>query len=385
MFSSLSPGLMIALKSVMYLLVYLVAALPYLAWYGMRETGQSQWFVWLPLSMIFVVLPMADHLVGTDPANPTDEQVKKLSSQRWYAWLTILVVPTQLVTLVFGAWVFVQNRDQFSLLSQVGWILSCGIVSATLAINVGHELIHRRSRLENWGGGILYASVCYPGFKVEHVRGHHVTVSTPEDASSARFGQSLYQFLPNAYKHNFLNAWKLEALRLRKKGLPALHWRNELIWWHLVSLGLVAGFGLAFGWAGLAFYLGVCWMSFTTLEIINYVEHYGLHRRLLSTGKYERTTPAHSWNSNQLLTNMGLFHLQRHSDHHAFPDRRYQVLRHHDQAPQLPTGYAGMYLLALVPPLWFKVMNPRVQAYYRGEEWQLSAQQFEEAARVHSH
>ena len=385
MFSSLSPGLMIALKSVMYLLVYLVASFPYLAWYGMQETGQSQWFVWLPLFMIFVVLPIADHLVGTDPANPTDEQVKKLSSQRWYAWLTILVVPTQLVTLVFGAWVFVENRDQFSLLSQVGWILSCGIVSATLAINVGHELIHRRSRLENWGGGLLYASVCYPGFKVEHVRGHHVTVSTPEDASSARFGQSLYQFLPHAYKHNFLNAWKLEALRLRKKGLPALHWRNELIWWHLVSLGLVAGFGLGFGWAGLAFYLGVCWMSFTTLEIINYVEHYGLHRRLLSNGKYERTTPAHSWNSNQLLTNMGLFHLQRHSDHHAFPDRRYQVLRHYDQAPQLPTGYAGMYLLALVPPLWFKVMNPRVEAYYRGEEWQLSARQFEDAAKVHGH
>jgi len=385
MFSRLSPGLMIAQKSVMYLLVYLVASFPYLAWYGMQETGQHQWFVWLPLFMIFVVLPVADHLVGADPANPTDEQVKTLSSQRWYAWLTILVVPTQLVTLAFGAWVFVEHRDQFSLLSQVGWILSCGIVSATLAINVGHELIHRRSRLENWGGGLLYASVCYPGFKVEHVRGHHVTVSTPEDASSARYGQSLYAFLPHAYKHNFLNAWTLEAKRLRSKGLPALHWRNELIWWHLVSLALVMGFGLVFGWAGLVFYLGVCWMSFTTLEIINYAEHYGLHRRLLPNGKYERTTPAHSWNSNQLLTNMGLFHLQRHSDHHAFPDRRYQVLRHYDQAPQLPTGYAGMYLLALVPPLWFKVMNPRVEAYYRGEEWQLSARQFEEAARVHSH
>ena len=143
----------------------------------------------------------------------------------------------------------------------------------------------------------------------------------------------------------------------------------------------VSTWGVMFGWMGVVFYLGVSWMSFTTLEIINYVEHYGLHRRKLPSGRYERTTPAHSWNSNYLLTNMALFHLQRHSDHHAFPLRRYQVLRHYDEAPQLPTGYAGMYVLALLPPLWFRVMNPRVEAYYKGEEWQLSADQFEEKAR----
>lgn len=382
MFSRVSPGVMIALKSVLYLIVYVIALLPVFAWYLMQENGQHNLYAWLPLFMVFVALPIADHILGADPSNPTDEQVKKLSNQKWYAFLTVMVVPTQLATLAFGAWVFVQAGDQFSLLGKIGWILSCGIVSAILAINVGHELIHRRSRIENWGGGLLYASVCYPGFKVEHVRGHHVTVSTPEDASSARYGQNLYAFLPHAYKHNFLNAWKLEATRLRGKGLPALHWRNELIWWHLVSLALIIGFAVVFGWAGLAFYLGVSWMSFTTLEIINYVEHYGLHRRLLPNGKYERTTPAHSWNSNNLLTNMGLFHIQRHSDHHAFPGRRYQVLRHHEGAPQLPTGYAGMYVLALIPPLWFKVMNPRVKAYYSGEEWQLSAEQFEEAAKV---
>ena len=382
MFAKLPPRVMIALKSVLYLLVFLIAWLPLNAWNWMQETGNYNLFAWWPLFLLLVVLPVVDFIIGQDPANPTDNQVEKMSQQKWYAVLTLLVVPAQFANLAFGAWVFV--NAPFSPLAQVGWVLSVGMVSAILAINVGHELIHRRSKLENWAGGLLYASVCYAGFKVEHVRGHHVNVSTPDDASSSRYGQSLYQFLPHAYLHNFLNAWKLEAEYLARRGLPAFHWRNELIWWYAISAALVVTWGLVFGWMGAVFFLGVSWMSFTTLEIINYVEHYGLHRRKLPSGRYERTTPAHSWNSNYLLTNMGLFHLQRHSDHHAFPQRRYQVLRHYDESPQLPAGYATMYLLALVPPLWFKVMNPRVEAYYKGEEWQLSADQFVDKARNHT-
>ncbi len=384
MLSHLPSSVVLALKKVLFLLVFVVAWLPFNAWQNMQASGLYSLYAWWPLFLIFGVLPVLDHLVGRDPANPTDEQVEKMSRSWWYPLITLLVVPVQFAVLIFGAWVFTRHGEQFGLLGQVGWILSVGIVSAILAINVGHELIHRRTRLENWAGGLLYASVCYAGFKVEHIRGHHVHVSTPEDPSSARFGQSLYHFLPRAYLHNFLNAWKLEAERLARRGLPALHWRNELIWWYAISALLLAGFFVAFGWQGALFYLGVSWMSFTTLEIINYVEHYGLHRRKLENGRYERTTPAHSWNSNFLLTNMGLFHLQRHSDHHAFPNRRYQVLRHYDEAPQLPTGYAGMYVLALVPPLWFRVMNPRVEAYYQGEEWQLSAGQFIQAAGRHT-
>ncbi|MAA65584.1 MAG: alkane 1-monooxygenase [Alteromonadaceae bacterium] len=381
MFSRLPSRVMITLKKALFLLVFAVALLPYNAWQSMQSSGHWDLCAWWPLFVIFGILPIVDHLVGTDASNPSESEVKLLSGQRWYAFLTLMAVPAQLAVLAFGAWVFA-NTAQFSLAGQVGWILSCGIVSAILSINVGHELIHRRSRLERSAGGLLYASVCYAGFKVEHVRGHHVTVSTPEDASSSRYGQSLYHFLPRAYLHNVRNAWKLEAVRLSRLGLPALHWRNELIWWNAVSVGFaLTAFGM-FGWAGLAFYLGVSWMSFTTLEIINYVEHYGLHRRKLANGRYERTTPAHSWNSNYLVTNMGLFHLQRHSDHHAFPSRRYQVLRHYDGAPQLPTGYAGMYVLALIPPLWFRVMNPRVRAYYEGEEWQLSAKGFEQSVQA---
>jgi alkane 1-monooxygenase len=207
------------------------------------------------------------------------------------------------------------------------------------------------------------------------VRGHHVHVSTPEDASSARFGQSVYRFLPQAYKRNFLKAWKLEAERLQRKGLRPFSVHNELIGWYGLSASFLIAFTVAFGWQGAVFFLAQSFVAVTLLEVTNYVEHYGLHRRKRENGRYERTTSAHSWNSDYLLTNLLIFQLQRHSDHHAYANRRYQVLRHYDDSPQLPGGYSGMAVLALFPPLWFSVMNPKVRAYYAGEEYQLSADQ----------
>ena len=240
-----------------------------------------------------------------------------------------------------------------------------------IAINLGHELVHKDPKIENWSGGLLLASVCYAGFKVEHVRGHHVNVSTPEDASSSQYNQSLYQFLPHAFVHNFINAWRLEKQYLARKGHKNISYHNELIWWYAISALMAVSFGLWLGWMGAVFFLAQGFVAAFTLEVINYVEHYGLHRRMDDKGRYERTTPAHSWNSNYFLTNIALFQLQRHSDHHAYAKRRYQVLRHYDESPQLPAGYAGMYVLAFFPPLWKKVMNPRVEAYYQGEMDQL--------------
>jgi alkane 1-monooxygenase len=244
-------------------------------------------------------------------------------------------------------------------------------VGAIMAINVGHELIHKNPIIEQWTGGLLFACVTYGGFKVEHVRGHHVNVSTPDDASSARYGQSLYKFLPHAYLHNFLNAWELESDKLKRKGKGLLSFSNELIWWYSISFIFAAICGALWGWAGVAYFFAQSFIAFSLLEVINYIEHYGLHRRKSDNGRYERTNVEHSWNSNFLLTNLFLFQLQRHSDHHAYPKRRYQILRHHDVSPQLPSGHATMVVLALLPPLWFKIMNPKVKAYYKGEEHQL--------------
>lgn len=375
MFERLPSHWMLALKKVGYWIWLIpVLGIP-LSYHWSLGSAHADAWAWLVITVVFGVIPLLDFVVGRDPANPDErDEVPTLEAQGYYRLLSLATVPMLLAMLVWSAWIFVSYAG-WSWVGQLGWVLSVGTVMGAIGITVSHELIHKDAALEQNAGGLLLAAVCYAGFKVEHVRGHHVHVSTPEDASSSRFGQSLYAFLPHAYKHNFLNAWRLEAERLQRRGLPALHWRNELIWWYAISALLLLGFSLAFGWLGALFFLGQALMAFTLLEIVNYVEHYGLHRRKLDNGRYERTTPHHSWNSNFLLTNLFLFHLQRHSDHHAYAKRRYQVLRHFDDSPQLPNGYAGMIVLALFPPLWRAIMDPKVRAYYAGEEHQLSESQ----------
>ena len=366
MFTKLDPQTAIRIKKYGYTLVFLVPLLAPLGyWIGLKTQHPNLW-AWLPLFFIFAVIPIADLIIGKDPANPNEkDQAQQLSKELFYRILTLLCLPLQLANLFFSGWVF--YTVDFNLAGSIGWLLSLGVIGGIVAIVVGHELVHKDPKIERLAGGLLLASVFYGGFKVEHLRGHHVHVSTPEDASSARYGQSLYAFLPHAYLHNFLNAWKLEYKALQSKNKGFFSFSNELFYWYGFSLVLTGAFYLLFGMSGMTFFLVQSFLAFSTLEVINYVEHYGLHRRKLDNGRYERTNHTHSWNSNYLITNLLLFHLQRHSDHHAFPKRRYQILRHFDDSPQLPGGYATMFLLALVPPFWFKVMNPRVEAYYREE------------------
>lgn len=334
------------------------------------NNGSQNWWAWFLYFFVFGIIPVLDFIIGQDPSNPDEAtQVPSMSNERLYRWFTLAMIPIWFAVLFASVWAFAHN--DYNLAGAIGWIISVGTVGGIVAINLGHELIHKDPKIENWGGGLLLASVCYAGFKVEHVRGHHVNVSTPQDASSSQYNQSLYRFLPHAVVHNFVNAWKLEATYLKRKKHKVISWHNELIWWYGISAALAVTFFVWLGWQGLVFFLLQGLVAGLTLEIINYVEHYGLHRRVKDNGRYERTTPAHSWNSNYFMTNVALFQLQRHSDHHAYPKRRYQVLRHYEESPQLPAGYAGMYLLALIPPLWFKVMNPRVEAYYQGEMDQL--------------
>ena len=349
-------------KPLGYLLVFVVPALmPLSAWLATRSAFPDA-AAWFPLFFLFVLLPVADYAIGKDASNPADAaEVTRLEGGHWYRALTLAVVPVQLALIVWSARQFLALP--LDVAGQAGWLLSQGVVSGVLGINVAHELIHKRERMEQWAGGVLLSSVCYSGFKVEHVRGHHVHVSTPADASSARLGQSVYPFVAQALWRNTANAWRLEAQRLAALRLPALHWRNELLWWTLVSLLMLGACAAAAGAIGALFFLAQGAIAAMSLEIINYIEHYGLERRRLSDGRYERTTHLHSWNSNYLLTNLMLFQLQRHSDHHEHARRRYQALLHHDDSPQLPGGYAAMFVLALVPPLWQRLIDPRVVAF----------------------
>ena len=382
MFEKFSPDTMLVIKKYAYWLwLLLVAGLPLSYWLSLDSATPSLWAFFLVLA-VFGLGPILDALFGRDPANPDEErQTPVLSKQGYYVLLTLATAPVLVASLIWAGHVFA-TYQAWGWFGKLGWLLSVGTVMGAVGIVVAHELVHKESALEQGAGGLILAAVCYAGFKVEHIRGHHVKVSTPEDASSARFGQSVYQFLPHAYKHNFLNAWTLEAESLRRKGLPALCWQNELIWWYALSGLFLVGFTWALGWLGAVFFLGQAFVAVTLLEIINYVEHYGLHRRKLEDGRYERTNHRHSWNSNFVFTNLVLFHLQRHSDHHAFAKRPYQVLRHYDDSPQMPSGYAGMVVLALIPPLWRAIMDPKVRAYYAGEEFQLSERQVSDGAAV---
>ncbi|MFT3806759.1 alkane 1-monooxygenase [Arenimonas sp.] len=346
------------LKALAFLLVFAVPAqMPLAAWL-LSRAPDAQWLTWWPLFFLFVLLPATDYSLGHDAANVPAEREREVALQPWFRALTLLALPVQLALLAWsGAW-FVQA--ELGWFGNIGWLLSQGVVGGVLAINTAHELIHKDGRLEPLFGGLLLSSVGYHGFKVEHLRGHHVHVSTPEDASSARLGQSVWHFLPRAMWRNTLNAWSLEALRLRKLGHSPLSWRNELMWWTAAWLALAAAFFFALDGKGLLFFLAQGVIAAGTLEVINYIEHYGLERQRLADGRYERTTHLHSWNSDYALSNLLLFQLQRHSDHHAFPKRRYSILRHHADSPQLPGGYAAMFVLALFPPLWRRVIDPRV-------------------------
>jgi alkane 1-monooxygenase len=236
-----------------------------------------------------------------------------------------------------------------------------------IAINTAHELGHKRASLERWLSKVALAQSGYGHFFVEHNRGHHVRVATPEDPASARLGESFYAFLPRTVAGSLRSAWELERARLEGTGSSPWTVRNDVLGAWSMTLVLYAALTAAFGPAVLPYLLIQSVLGFCLLEVVNYLEHYGLLRQRGEGGRYERTRAEHSWNSNSVASNVLLYHLQRHSDHHANPLRRYQSLRHVGTAPQLPTGYAGMIVLAAIPPVWRRVMDRRVLAHYEGD------------------
>ena len=347
-----------------FLLAFSTALLPWGAYSLARAGLPLDLATWFPLLFIFGIVPLIDALIGQDRSNRVDpEQAGRLDKNRYFRILTVLVLPLWLTTLAWCTWQFV--HWPLGPLGGLGWILSTGVIGGTLAINPAHELIHKSSRIEPLLGGILLSSVGYQGFKVEHVRGHHLHVATPEDSSSASLGESVYAFVPRALWRNVRNAWRLESARLLLRGGSPWSWRNEMVHWTLLWFAFIALAGALGGVRALLFFLAQGLIAAATLEVINYVEHYGLSRREISPGRYERVNHLHSWNSSQRYTNWLLFNLQRHSDHHETARRRYQSLLHHDDSPQLPAGYATMFVLALLPPLWRRVMDPRARAAAR--------------------
>jgi len=337
--------------------------LPMVCAAGYLSTG-NQWLLWLPSVVLYVMVPTLDWLLGEDESNPPETLVPELESDPYYRALTYVAVPFHYVGLVAGVWMVATQDLSWS--SVLAVTLSTGLLSG-LAINTGHELGHKNTALEVTLAKIVLAVPVYGHFTVEHNAGHHSQVATPEDCASARFGENIYRFALREIPGAIRRPWRLESRRLQRMGYSAWSWRNQILHSYALSVLLYGSLVAVFGLAMLPFLLVQAAIGWWQLTSANYIEHYGLLRAKKENGNYERCQPHHSWNANHIFSNLVLFHLERHSDHHAHANRRYQSLRNFDNIPSLPTGYFGMFLLAYVPFLWRRVMDPRVLAQVQGD------------------
>jgi len=341
--------------------------------------GDSPW-TWAGAFYVYCVVPLLDFLAGRDRSNISRDAFDSTLHDRYFDVLLYSFVYLQYGLLLWGCYVL--TTDPLTTIQKVRLMINIGLFSGTI-INVAHELGHRSSRIAQFHARMALLSVSYMHFLIEHNRGHHVHVATPADPATARKNQTLYAFWRQSLVGSYRSAWQIEKKRLMKSGHSGWSHHNDMIWFTifpvLLCAALMAGFS---GWAGRlvwvvpVFFVVQSLVAILLLESINYIEHYGITRREVAPGRYERVNPLHSWNASELISNLVLFQLQRHSDHHAYASRPYQVLRHFDESPQLPSGYPTMILLALVPPLWFRVMNPRL------ERWQQRACSADEIAAV---
>ncbi|MEY3211833.1 MAG: Alkane 1-monooxygenase [Pseudomonadota bacterium] len=327
--------------------VYLLTVIAALA---LTTGGPLLWA--LPV-IVFVLVPLAElFLPGSHKNAPAETEAARRANPAFDA-LLLLAVPVQVGLVLALGW----RAESFSAVELAGAVATVGTTCGAIAINVAHELGHRSKKLHQRAAKILLVTTLYHHFFVEHNRGHHARVATPEDPASARLGESLYTFWARSVVGSWWSAWRLEADRLARGGRGAITWDNEVLRGAVLEAGVLTGFTLTFGVVGAAAFVGAALVGILLLETVNYVEHYGLSRDRLADGRFERVRPAHSWTSDRPISRALLFELTRHADHHANPGRPYPALRHFDDAPELPTGYAGMVLLAFFPPLFHAVMN----------------------------
>ncbi len=319
---------------------------------------------WIGLGLVHGIIPLLDKLLGEDLSNPPEAVIAELEKNPYYSTLVKAYIPTQFLGNFFG--MYLATRKSTPWLDKIAIMSTVGVLNG-VAFNTSHELSHKHGALDKFLSKLTIAPTGYTHFQVEHPFGHHKRVATPEDPASSKMGESYWKFLPRSVIGGFKSAIDIETKRLKRKGKGFFTLENELLQGWALSAGFVGLSAAMFGKKVLPMLAGQAVYAVSLFEIINYVEHYGLMRAKDSNGKYVRTLPEHSWNSNHIMTNLILYQLQRHSDHHAFPTRSFQALRHFDNTPQLPSGYASMLLPAYIPKLWYKLMDPRVVAHYKGD------------------
>lgn len=346
-----------------------LALIPF-AWIGAIYGG---WWVLILPVLTWYLFSFIDAFAGLNEANPDpltpDDQLT------WYVAITKIWAPVQFLTL-FGVLAYVSWTDHLNGWEMAGLFFGIGVITGTIGINYSHELMHQSSKFERWCGDILLAMVLYSHFRSEHLLVHHRYVGTPRDPVTARYNEGFHRFFPRVLKQCFLSALHAEQAMLARKKLGFWHRSNPFLrYWALQAGFLLLAFVIG-GWVGVGLFLIQAFVAVWQLELVNYVEHYGLTRKHLGDGKYEHVQPRHSWNAAHRASNWLLINLQRHSDHHYKPNRRFPLLQTYsaDEAPQLPRGYPVMTMMAMVPPLWRRFMNPKVREWRRAnypeiEDW----------------
>ena len=312
-----------------------------------------------PLIYAWVVIPGLELFLKPDPSNLSAAEEELAKRNKLYDYILYLIVLLQLPTLFY--FLYSMQDANLTIADKIGRIGTMGLLCGTFGINVGHELGHRINPFEQTLARISLLSSLYMHFNIEHNKGHHKNVATHEDPSSARLGEPLYTFFFRTIIIGYLHAWKISLKEIQKRNKWFFSFSNEMFWFQVIQIVFVILLFLVFGWQGTLYFFAAALIGILLLETVNYIEHYGLQRKPLGEGKYERAMPTHSWNSNHVIGRVMLFELSRHSDHHYLASKKYQLLKHHDEAPQMPTGYPGMMMLSLIPPAWFYVMNPRVK------------------------
>lgn len=322
-------------------------------------------FWWTGPILTFTVVPLLDRFLAPDERNLPDDVLAEVERDPFYRRALSLYLPAQYLAVVLACWLWTGSGGvHLGPPERLGLLVTLGGIGG-ISINTAHELGHGRGVLEGWWAKLALAPSGYGHFLVEHNHGHHARVATPDDPATARLGQSLYAFIPRSALGGLRSAWRMDGRRCARRGIPRWSPRSDLVNAWLISVVLFVSLCLWFGIGVAPLLIGQALIAVFMIETVNYLEHYGLQRRKRPGGRYERIRPAHSWNSNTVCSNLLLFQLQRHSDHHANPHRRYQTLRHRGEAPQLPAGYPAMIMLALAPPLWRTVMDSRAIACNR--------------------
>ena len=320
---------------------------------------QGYWSFFTPF-YAFVIIPVLEMLLPQDSSNINQDERGVKKNKALFDWLLYLNVPIVYGLLIYALWLV--STQSVSTIEIIGLTFSLGIVLGTNGINVAHELGHRLKTKERYLGKLLLLPSLYMHFFIEHNFGHHLHAATPEDPATAKYNQTVYSFWITSVIRQYISAWKLQSKLLKQSGTHVFSPKNDMFWYLIIQTLYLVLVLFIFGSTGLLFALSAAIVGFLLLETVNYIEHYGLLRKKLPSGRYDRVKEVHSWNSNHVVGRIVLYELTRHSDHHYKSSKKYQLLDYHDISPQMPYGYPTSMVLSFLPPLWFKIMNPRIPA-----------------------